>query len=271
MNQELLYLVKKLNHPSCKESDVITWGSPVPLFGNLSFAKIATVGLNPSSREFVDESGKELRGSNRRFQTLNSLGLAQWDDIEQRHLKKIADSCQEYFNRNPYDVWFKKLDNLISGTSMSYYFPSSQACHLDLIPFATSTKWTGLSTAQKNKLLKISGDSLATLLNNSSIKLLILNGSSVVANLQKLSNEKFEKTQMPNWNLKRKGTNEVEGYAYQGIISSFSNINLRNKIYVLGYNHNIQSSFGVTSKVQLSIRNWISEYAKNIFNETNRC
>lgn len=269
MNQELLNLVKKLNDPICIESDVITWGSPVPSFGNLSFSKIATVGLNPSNREFVDESGNELKGSKRRFHTLNSLGLSQWDDVEQSHLKVIEDSCQDYFNRNPYDSWFKKLDNLISGTSMSYYFPSSQACHLDLIPFATSTKWTCLSAEQKKTLLKISGDSLARLINNSSIKLLVLNGNSVVANLQKLCNEKFERISMPNWNLNRKGTSEVEGYAYKGIIKSLSNINLRNKIYVLGYNHNIQSSFGVTTKVQLSIRNWISESAKAIFNETN--
>ncbi len=140
MVQELLYLLKRLNNPLSIGSDIITWGSPIPSFGNFSHAKIATVGLNPSNREFVDGLGIELKGSNRRFHSLNSLGLTRWDDIEQRHLKVIAESCQEYFNRNPYDNWFKKLDNLISGTAISYYFPSSQACHLDLIPFATSTK-----------------------------------------------------------------------------------------------------------------------------------
>jgi hypothetical protein len=269
MNQELLSLVKRLSDPVCAESNVITWGSPVPSFGDLSFAKIATVGLNPSNREFVDGSGKELSGTNRRFHTLNSLGLRQWDDIKQSHLTTIAESCQEYFNRNPYDGWFKKLDNLISGTSMSYYFPSSQACHLDLIPYATSTKWTDLSSEQKNTLLKISRDSLARLLNNSSIRLLVLNGNSVVENFQKLSNLKFEKIHMPSWNLNRKATSGVEGYAYKGVIESLAGIKLKNKIYVLGYNHNIQSSFGVTLKVQFSIRNWISESAKEIFNETN--
>jgi len=267
MNQELLSLVQKLNDPVCVKSDVIRWGSPVPSFGNLSFAKIATVGLNPSNREFVDVLGNELIGPNRRFHTLNSLGLQQWDDIEQSHLSIIADSCLEYFNRNPYDGWFKKLDNLISGTSMSYYFPSSQACHLDLIPYATSTKWTDLSIEQKNTLLEISGDSLARLLNTSCVKLLVLNGSSVVTNFEKLSNLKFEKINMPDWNLNRKSTSHVQGFAYKGVIESLGNIRLRNKISVLGYNHNIQSSFGVTSRVQFSIRDWISESAKEIFNE----
>src|ERR1019366_4958094 len=242
---------------------------PVPSFGNLFFAKIATVGLNPSNREFVDVLGNELNGPSRRFHTLISLGLRQWGDVNQNHITIILDSCLEYFNRNPYDSWFKKLDNLISGTSMSYYFPSSQACHLDLIPYATSTKWADLSIEQKNTLLKISGDSLARLLNTSSIRLLVLNGSSVVANFQKLSNLKFEKIHMPNWNLNRKAISDVEGFAYKGQIESLSGTRLKNKISVLGYNHNIQSSFGVTSKIQLSIRNWISESAKEIFHETN--
>jgi hypothetical protein len=54
-------------------TSVIEWGCPVPCFGNISRARVATVGLNPSNREFVDETGHELAGEFRRFHTLASL------------------------------------------------------------------------------------------------------------------------------------------------------------------------------------------------------
>src|SRR5690348_5636215 len=80
MNEELSILVSRLNDPIVSENEVIHWGCPVPSFGNLSTAKIATLGLNPSNREFVDKNGRELDGVHRRFHTLNSLGLSKWSD-----------------------------------------------------------------------------------------------------------------------------------------------------------------------------------------------
>lgn len=268
MNAELSILVNRLNNPVLQQTEIITWGCPVPSFGNLSAAKIATLGLNPSNKEFVDDNGKELAGKNRRFHTLKSLGLENWTDIEEEHIKLIIEGCYGYFNRNPYDSWFKKLDNIISGTTMSYYFPSGKACHLDLIPYATSCKWTDLSSQQKSLLLNTVGDILGLLINKSSIELLILNGQTVVDNLERISQTKFKKMPMAEWTLPRKSNEGVLGYAYKGSIKQLVGIKLNRKIQVLGFNHNIQSSFGVTKQIQTSIRNWISHSSKEIFNET---
>ncbi len=268
MNTELSILIERLNDPVFVKTDVITWGCPVPSFGNLASAKIATLGLNPSNREFVDERGKELEGAKRRFHTLNSLGLQQWSDAKENHLSSILDLCKQYFFRNPYDGWFKKLDNIISGTSLSYYFPSAGACHLDLIPYATSCKWTELNFQQRSLLLDLAGDTLGLLLKNSSIKLLILNGQTVVENLQRISNVVLQKTHKPEWTLPRKSNDGVLGYAYIGFIENIGGIDLERKIHVLGYNHNIQSSFGVTTQVQRNIRNWVSDLAKEVLHET---
>ncbi|PWV46444.1 hypothetical protein [Chitinophaga sp. S165] len=257
LNEEVSILVKRLKDPVIKKTAVIEWGSPIPSFGNLVSSKIATVGLNPSNREFVDLSGKELEGSYRRFHTLNSLGIKKWEEIDESHLSSIVNLCFEYFSRNPYDGWFKKLDNIISGTSMSYYFPSGEACHLDLIPYATSSKWTDLTLEQKKLLLEISGDTLGLLLKRSKIEMLILNGKTVVETLQKISNVSFEKVRMDSWTLPRKGGG-VAGYAYKGTIRSLGGHKFKKAIKVLGYNHNIQSSYGVTKEVQLAIRNWIT-------------
>jgi hypothetical protein len=136
---------------------------------------------------------------------------------------------------------------------------------LDLIPYATLNKWTQLSIKQQSLLLQFSGDTLGLLLRQSPVKLLILNGQTVVEQLQKISNNQLRKTQMQSWTLPRKGPLGVTGYSYEGEINQIAGIVLNKPIVVLGYNHNIQSSFGVTSEVQASIRSWISKKAKEIF------
>lgn len=264
MKIEISNLVDRLNDSVLSEAAVIPWGCPVPSFGNLSCSTIATIGLNPSNREFVDIEGKELDGSSRRFHTLNSLGIDKWPDAKSVHLKAIQESCEEYFCRNPYNDWFKKLDYIISGTNTSYYFPSSKACHLDLIPYATSCKWTDLTSYQRSLLLEITGDTLGLLLQHSPVELIILNGQAVVDNFQKVSGITFEKVEMPEWKLPRKSTDGVMGYAYKGMITNLGGIDLKRNIMVLGYNHNIQSSFGVTKTVLTSIRNWISTTSKQL-------
>lgn len=259
MNCELLNLVERLDNPVLHEAEVIPWGSPIISFGSIDNSKIATLGLNPSNKEFVDGNGNELEGENRRFHTLKSLGLNSWKYVSENDLLSIKDLCDNYFYRNPYDSWFKKLDYLISGTSLSYYFPSSQACHLDLIPYATSCKWSALTNYQKELLIEQSGDTLGLLLQNSSIELLILNGKTVIDTLENISDINFEVKEMPNWTLPRNSNGGVKGYSYKGYLSSIGGISLKKEIMVLGYNHNIQSSYGVTSEVQKSIRDWITE------------
>jgi hypothetical protein len=265
MKGELINLIERFEDPKIKKADIIAWGSPILSFGSISNSRIATLGLNPSNREFVDGNGNELNGNQRRFHTLKSLGIKQWNEANDNHLESITKLCVEYFYRNPYDSWFKRLDYLISGTSMSYYFPSGQACHLDLIPYATSSKWTDLSPKQKDLLFQLSGDTLGLILENSPIEILILNGQAVVDNLSKVSKVEFNRRHMPSWTLPRKLSDGVAGYSYTGVINNIGGIKLKKDILVLGYNHNIQSSFGVTSEVQKSIRNWISKKSEVIF------
>jgi hypothetical protein len=265
MTEELYELIQRLNNPVVKKTSVIPWGSPIASFGSISNSRLATLGLNPSNREFVDEKGHELEGTNRRFHTLSSLGLEDWEEANHSHVFKIAELCEDYFQRNPYDGWFKRLDYIISGTSMSYYFPSGEACHLDLIPYATAQKWTDLSYEQKTSLLEITGDTLGLLLKNSPIQVMVLNGQTVVDHLQKTAGIELKKTLMPSWTLPRKDSEGVVGYAYTGIIDSIAGIKLKQEVMILGYNHNIQSSFGVTTKVQTSIRNWVSKKTQEIF------
>ena len=258
MRNILAILVNKLVGINKIVGSVIPWGSPIPFFGNPYEAKLATVGLNPSNREFVDEEGNELDGTVRRFHTLGSLGLQDWLDVNCEQLGMIEDSCTSYFQRNPYNIWFKDLDKLISGTHFSYYTDSPRACHLDLVPFATHTKWTELSLKQRTCLLDNSGEVLGMVLKDSPIQLLVLNGNGVVKNLERLVDTEFQVETMPNWTLPRNSGDGVTGYAYMGSFSEVGDINLNKEVLILGFNHNLQSSFGVTNNVKQSIRNWVT-------------
>src|SRR3972149_4645165 len=141
----LATLVDRLGGSAISRTSVIRWGCPVPSFGDLSNSRVATLGLNPSNREFVDEHGKELRGTSRRFHTLSSLGLTSWSDADARHLRLILETCRSYFLTNPYDWCFRRLDQVVAGANASYYNASCRACHPDLIPYATSRQGTELS------------------------------------------------------------------------------------------------------------------------------
>lgn len=265
MHDTLSILIERMGMPTVADSGIIPWACPVPTFGGLGASPVATLGLNPSNREFVDPLGNELEGNHRRFHTLGSLGLSRWSEAGMRHLKSILDLCENYFLRNPYDQWFKRLDYLISGTRFSYYTPMMPACHLDLIPYATACKWTQLNLAQRLSLLDGTADTLGLLLRDSSIQLLILNGSTVARTFEEISDVAFTAREMPGWSLPRRSGEGVAGLSYKGVVRSVGGVATGRDILVLGYNHNIQSSFGVTRKVQYEIKKWITREAAKLF------
>jgi hypothetical protein len=260
MHATLPRLVRALDDAALAQWSVIPWSSPVPAFGDPSKAKVATLGLNPSNLEFVDRSGKELQGLSRRFHTLNSLGLMRWSDARTSHLGMILDTCRAYFSRNPYNGWFRRLDAIIEGTGHSYYDSFAHACHLDLIPYATACKWTELNRQQRASLLTAASDTLATILGESTVRLLILNGRAVVEHFQTIAGP-LRKVEMASWSLPRTST-PVTGYAYKGAVRNIFGTDIGREIVVIGFNHNIQSSFGVTKDVIQSIGRWVSRTAK---------
>jgi hypothetical protein len=224
---------------------------------------VATLGLNPSNREFVDESGMELDGPARRLHTLKSLGLLRWSQANSLHLSLIEASFREYFIRNPYNGWFRSLDQIISGTKASYYAKASRACHLDLVPYATECKWTNLTARERSLLLSQAMEAIGVLLQDSPVRVIILNGRTVIENLQKVAAISLDRVKMRNWTLPRREGPGVEGFAFRGNVRRLFGVDLGRPILMLGYNHNIQSSFGVTTDVKGAIRNWITQAVKD--------
>lgn len=264
MHSALTSLVDRLDSPAMIGTHVIRWGAPVPSFGDLARARVATLGLNPSNREFVDDKGRELCGQRRRFHTLTSLRLGSWSDADAGDLRSIIDSCRAYFLRNPYDRWFGRLEQIVGAAGASYYGMSSSACHLDLIPYATERKWTELTASQRSSLLAVAADTLGLLLRDSSVRLLILNGRSVVERFEEVMKVQLDRHEMKEWTLPRKSRRDVQGVGYSGSVSSLCGLTLSHRIMVLGYNHNIQSSFGVTTEAVVAICRWLAREATEI-------
>lgn len=232
------------------------------MFGRLQTSRVATLGLNPSNLEFESARGVPLNEPLNRFETLNTLRLTHWSLAGKSEVERIWAACEFYFTRRPYDGWFRPLDKVVSGLGVSYYDAWSTACHLDLVPFATGEKWSKLTPEAKQGLVSLGAPTLVTTLAASEIRVLVLNGASVVRAFQQLLDAPLDVREMSSWNLRRGTVDWVKGFAHRGAVSRIAGMDLGREILVLGYNHNIQSSFGVTNAVVAEIGKWVARQSR---------
>jgi hypothetical protein len=116
---------------------------PVLFFGQIHSARIATVGLNPSDKEYLSKAGEELTGSRRRFETLDSLGLRDRREIDGAIAATAMRRMQQYFAPNsPVYSWFRPLERVLTGLGAS--FLDGSAVHLDLVQEPTAPTWSKL-------------------------------------------------------------------------------------------------------------------------------
>lgn len=236
-------------------------GTPILYFGNINKAKVATLGINPSNKEFYDNNNNELSGDTRRFHTLASLGLDKWGNITDDDYSRILASFDNYFAGNPYNIWFKHLDYLLSGCEISYYFPYNNAVHLDLSPIATESKWSDIPAAVRKMMLDSGAEILTKLINESPIETIILNGQTIIKYVEALSGISFQPIYKKSLDIPRSNGN-VKGVVYKHKISKIGNKYLDREITFLGYNHNIQSSFGISKQIKDNIKQWITTEIK---------
>lgn len=119
---------------------VVPGSTPVVAFGDPDRARVATLGLNPSRREFLDRHGRLLDGSERRLATLASLRAVRLEDLGDKQVAEVITDCAGYFRRHPYRRWFDPLDRLLQSAAAASYYDST-ACHFDLVQWATNPVW----------------------------------------------------------------------------------------------------------------------------------
>ena len=108
------------------------------------------------------------------------------------------------------------------------------------------------------------GDTFGQLLRESPVGLLILNGKSVVEHFQDIARVELEQRPVREWTLPRRTRPDVIGIAYNGVVCDVAGVNLNRQVVVVGFNHNLQSSFGVTTGVRTAIRRWIARVGREV-------
>ena len=247
-----------------RETEVIYRCSPVLSFGDSEKSQVATVGINPSYREFLDPEGDELQGQERRLHTLASLGIDSWDKADFRHLALIAETGRSYFDSNPYSAWFSRMEYVMAGLNASYYGSPGTACHIDLVPFATARRWSEIPSHRQSYLLDVSKDIIGSILRDSPIQTLVLNGITVVRRFEYLADCHLSSETIPSWFLKRENGSDVPGVAFKGSIDKFGEVYLERSVKVLGFNHNLQGSFGVSNRILKAIRDRVADNARSM-------
>lgn len=229
------YIETRIRRSPPPNSSVVPGSTPVLSFGDAQSATVATLGLNPSRVEFLDQGGKELAGGSRRLATHNSLGTSDLVTAPIEIVAKVLEDCNGYFQRNPYRRWFDQLHPVLMACVASYY--DGSACHLDLVQWATDPTWGKLTpTDVRAELLAGDAQFLAEQLQSENMKLLLVNGSAVIRQLRKTIVEDLEEVE------------PLVGYSHQDtrmfVGSAFG------RVRVVGWSTNLQSSFAVTKELR---------------------
>jgi hypothetical protein len=161
---------------------VVPGSTPVLSFGSPATASVATLGLNPSVAEFADKSGW-LSDADRRLVDLKHLGVDSLQHVSDEVLAQVEEGCNTYFDHNPYWRWFRTLEKLLNELELSYV--DGSACHLDLVQWATSPVWNGLTAPQRASLIGADAEFLRHQLSHENVSLVFMNGMTVVTQVDK--------------------------------------------------------------------------------------
>ena len=66
--------LERIMQPYLPGHHIVLGSTPVTSFGNPHTSRIATLGINPSSREFLNETGNLLSGGEKRLTDFETLG-----------------------------------------------------------------------------------------------------------------------------------------------------------------------------------------------------
>lgn len=163
--------------PACTDR-IVSKSIPIVAFGNPTVARIATIGINPSSKEFA--IGVKLRtGESARLKCLDDLNVDALNVAPPEVIAEAYRSCCDYF-KGPhyYKEWFDMLSPILQAAGASYV--DGSACHLDLVQWATKSKWGDVPAEVRQELLKEDVPFLCQLLRNYEYEMLLLNGKSVM-------------------------------------------------------------------------------------------
>jgi hypothetical protein len=127
---------------------------PVLFFGDLLGCEVATVGLNPSHREYLTKDGTLLAGAAQRFATIHSLRAEGRLSLSDNQCAVAIERMRGYYDpgRPVYSSWFSALARVVDGFGAS--FRARSCAHLDLVQESTKPVWSQLERAEREELLE---------------------------------------------------------------------------------------------------------------------
>jgi hypothetical protein len=186
------YLLERASEPPPEDCNVVPGSTPVVSFGHPLSPKVATLGINPSSAEFL-AGGRLLEGKKRRLATLTSIEAASYGDIDEGKAAEIIDECATYFRGNPYRRWFDPLNTILyEALGASYY--DETACHLDLVQWATDPIWKELRRVEQERLLDGDQDFLRKQLKHEGYRVIVVNGATAMGWVQRAGIARWKHT-----------------------------------------------------------------------------
>ena len=221
---------------------IVERSTPVLSFGDALRADVATLGINPSRQEFYSTEGELLIGAQRRLATTDSLGITAGQPLTEDQGRRVVAESNDYFARNPYN-WFNPLEALLNTAASASYYDRS-ACHLDLVQWATDPVWGKLTDRGAAALLLEEGRlHLETLLARSNVHLVLLNGATVVEQLQNIGLARLR---------------EVKKIA-KGNATCRLLVGEGHGINYVGWSTNLQTSFGVPNEFKQRLAGEVKE------------
>lgn len=172
--------VKCFNNVAASSS-IIKQCLPVPAFGDPTSKniRVATVGLNPSSAEFL--AGIDLKPSCMRLPALVDFGVNSRVQLKPEHLREAKRRRADYFSgkERSTNEWFKRLSAILDGCGQNWKYENGNAVHVDIVACVTNKSWSDLTDAVALALTENCRDHLMrTLSALSADALLLFDGKS---------------------------------------------------------------------------------------------
>ncbi|KPV45120.1 hypothetical protein [Alicyclobacillus ferrooxydans] len=243
-------IYRRLNMTPPENCTVVPRSTPVIAFGRYKTAPIATVSLNPSYREF------QLVGGQHRFQTLDTLDVCDYGQLQKGDCKKILDYCERYFERPgiPLD-WFKRLGDLL-GSITGKSYADGIACHLDISQWATREVWANLNEDQKQALLEHDLEVLKDLIVHGPYRAILLNGWKTAKEVFRILNLRPTRVSLRKTYTTDEGTRKPKVDGYYVEVDSLLGAPLNRRLQVFGWN--VYAKYAGKDSLEL-IANWIRE------------
>ena len=176
------FLLKRIMEPRPPIQEIIDISYPVTSFGDINKARVLTVGINPSSREYFQTGAKAqpLPLGKKRLVDSETLDIGPGSEINLAEAKEVLDGNNNYFAKsgNPYH-WFNLIEQYALAPIGASYFDGS-AAHVDIVQWATDPIWSEIqSVDSREKLIQADAFFLNQIFAMGEWDLVIVNGRQV--------------------------------------------------------------------------------------------